>query len=408
MFRKLVKKIITIVAAITAIMLSACSSVSNLTPQKVIESDNGVYTLTMAAKVRDNNVVRGTERPYIVIDGEKYLMKIALNLRNEVMYQYDYTFPQDKDAVSYYYVIEYKARENHGKLIVDKAIDSGEMFVLRPLNKLVSGLKTDSGFIGSTATVQGIGFDKDDAVFMGGKEVQVTSISKKALEFIVPTLPANKRYDIEIKHGDGAMSWVGSYVIKPRDFLVSPTKIFRESGQSLNIIFDIGFKAPVGGCYIDVQTNIPSSVVMPEITIAEGESSIAVPVKFAAAGMGYLFINAEGFREKVLPVEVRPLAPTALDLLVEENDEVSEKILIPETKENKVEVVEEVTPVEVVEETPTEETPTEEVTAEESVEVESATEEVAPEESVETIEVQAEEETPEVIEAEVLIIETTE
>ncbi len=327
MFKKIANKIKLISSAISILVLSACSSVSNLTPHKVVENDNGVYTLTMAAKINDNTVVRGTERPYIVIDGQRHLMKTVLNLRNEVMYQYDYTFPKGKESVSYYYLVDYKARINHGTATENRTIDSGELFVLRPLTKYVMGLKQESAFVGNIVQIQGVGFDISDVVTVGGKEATIASVSRNALSFNVPSLEGNKTYDVEIKNDDNSISWAGSLYVKARDLLVSPSRITRTSGQTVNMIFDIGFNAPEGGFYVDVQTNIPSSVIMPEITIAEGESSVAVPVKFVGAGSGALFVNAEGFKEKIVTIRVNPVESTAVELLNAQDDEISENTL---------------------------------------------------------------------------------
>ena len=53
-----------------------------------------------------------------------------------------------------------------------------------------------------------------------------------------------------------------------------------------------------------VKTNIPSSVVMNEVVIPEGQNSVSVTLKGAASGKGALYVNGLGFNEKVIPVEV--------------------------------------------------------------------------------------------------------
>ena len=41
-------------------------------------------------------------------------------------------------------------------------------------------------------------------------------------------------------------------------------------------------KHPAGGLAIDVKTNIPNSVIMPEAIISEGDMTVNIPVKGAS------------------------------------------------------------------------------------------------------------------------------
>ncbi|MFI3291559.1 MAG: hypothetical protein R3Y46_06720 [Opitutales bacterium] len=327
MFRKIGNKIVILAAAINLIILSACSSVSNLTPQKVAQSESGSYTLTMSASVKDSTLVRGSEKAYVVIDGERHLMKPVLNLKNEIMYQYDYTLPRGKTFAEYYYVLDYKACSSNNRVISYRSIKGDEVFALRPLTRVINALATDIAPIGATVAVKGQGFNAADVIIFDGKALETNCASRSSLEFTVPIVDASKRYDVEIKHADGSMSWAGGFVVKPSNLTVSPSSISKESGQVVNIIFDLGVKAPKGGYYIDVQTNIPSSVIMPEIIVAEGESSVAVPVKFAAAGKGALYINAVGFKEKIIPVNVEAIVPVEFEVNTQ-GEEIQENVLM--------------------------------------------------------------------------------
>jgi hypothetical protein len=60
----------------------------------------------------------------------------------------------------------------------------------------------------------------------------------------------------------------------------------------------------VGGLKIDVITNVPDSVVMPEASISEGDRTANIPVQGGAPGEGKLIISADGYESIEVPVRV--------------------------------------------------------------------------------------------------------
>jgi hypothetical protein len=61
----------------------------------------------------------------------------------------------------------------------------------------------------------------------------------------------------------------------------------------------------MGGTLLDVTTNIPESVIMPEVVIPQGQSSISVPVKGGRDGIGKLFIKGYSNADITVPITVR-------------------------------------------------------------------------------------------------------
>ena len=121
--------------------------------------------------------------------------------------------------------------------------------------------------------------------------------------FTVPPLEAGENYDVNLVGTKGDL-WIGQFRVDPAEMQVSPASITMKSSDVTNLIFNIGFAAPKGGYPIDVKTNIPSSIIMDEVVVPEGQTSTSVSLKAAAAGKGALYINGVGFNEKVVPVEV--------------------------------------------------------------------------------------------------------
>ena len=70
------------------------------------------------------------------------------------------------------------------------------------------------------------------------------------------------------------------------------------------MLFKIDFEAPGGGIPIDIKTDVPSSVIMPEATIAEGDKTVNVPVRGGEIGEGKMIISADGYETVEIPVRI--------------------------------------------------------------------------------------------------------
>jgi hypothetical protein len=62
--------------------------------------------------------------------------------------------------------------------------------------------------------------------------------------------------------------------------------------------------ATTGGLLVDVTTDIPESVIMPEVIIPQGSNTTTVSVEGGRPGTGSLFIRGPGVRELTVPITV--------------------------------------------------------------------------------------------------------
>ena len=85
---------------------------------------------------------------------------------------------------------------------------------------------------------------------------------------------------------------------------MSPSSLEIQSGDTATLLFKIDHEAPAGGLIIDVKTNIPNSVIMPEAIIAEGDKTVNIPIKGGQPGEGKLVITADGFEGAEVPIKV--------------------------------------------------------------------------------------------------------
>ncbi len=287
-----------------AIFLGACSSLTNLTPEKVPENASRTYTLSMSAYINDGSVVKDSIKPYVVIDEKIIPMHEVADFKEERIYEYDYVMPKGRKDAKYYFLVTYDVENNVDGVNRERKISSRTLYTLEPQRRYVVNLQSERGPVGTSIAILGRGFDKLDKVVVGGVETATEYVSRSNLNFVIPPLESGRNYDVEIAGTDGKL-WVGQIRVDTADMAVSPEALEMDGGDIANMIFNIGFTAPEGGYPIDVKTNIPSSVVMDEVVVPEGKSSVSVPVKAAAEGKGFLYINGHGFREKTIPVTVK-------------------------------------------------------------------------------------------------------
>lgn len=297
------KKFISSISALAVLVFTGCSSLTNLTPDRVPENSSGVYTLTMSAYINDGSVVKDTIEPFIVIDGETIPMTAVKDMNKDRIYEYDYTLPKGRKSAKYYFLLKYKVENNVSDTNKNREIKSPTVYKLEPVSRYIVNMQNERGPVGTSVTILGRGFDKEDKIRIGGVIADTEYLSRSTINFIVPPLEAGKSYDVELV-GEGGEVWIGAFRVDTAKMAISPESIKIGSDDIVTMIFNIGFTAPKGGYPIDVKTNIPSSIIMEEVVVPEGQNSVSVMVKGAAAGKGSLYVNGLGFEEKVIPVEV--------------------------------------------------------------------------------------------------------
>ena len=297
------KNIISFCASIAVLLLTGCSGLTNLTPERVPENSSRVYTLTMSAYINDGAVIKDTIKPYIVIDEQVIPMKEVKDMKHDRLYEYDYTLPKGRKSAKYYFLLKYQVSNNIDVVNKNMEMKSPTVYTLEPASRYIVNMQNERGPVGSSIAVLGRGFDKQDVIRVGGVDADTEYLSRSTLSFVVPPLKSGKTYDVELVGEKGEM-WIGAFRVDTAKMGVSPSEINMNGGDLTTMIFNIGFSAPKGGYPIDVKTNIPSSVIMDEVVVPEGQSSVSVTLKAAAAGRGALYINGLGFEEKVVPVSI--------------------------------------------------------------------------------------------------------
>jgi len=294
-------KLIPFAAALAALALAGCETgVKNLTSEQVPANPSGIYTLHMSAELQEADVVDDSLQPSIVIDGQRRPMQPSgLGPR---VYEYDYKMPPGRSTARYYYELDYELErrgQNH-----DRQLRSNRIYDLRLINRYPVQLEAQRGPVGARIGVLGRGFNPADIIVVGGYEADTEYQSPNAMSFVVPPLEPNEVYPVDWRSGDAVIG-VGTFRVDPANLTVNPTEITVQSGERAMLVVGTGSAAPSGGLRVQTLTDIPGSVILPEITIPEGERTVSVQMEGGEPGFGYLHLYVPGFEQMVIPVTVQ-------------------------------------------------------------------------------------------------------
>lgn len=293
--------IIKIAPVIVSALLVGCSpAIRNLTPGKVPANPSGIYTISMSTSSREGAVVDDSVEANIVINGSVFPMERNPYDRN--IFDFDYVMPEDQSEAAFYFMLDYDLAMTGGAR--PRRVTS-QLHNFRVINRYLIQMQVDRAPVGRPVAVLGRQFFRSDRIMIGGVEAETRFKSSNELEFIVPALPANQTYFVEIRSA-GQTIPVGNFMVDSSVLRVAPTQLDMRTGETRMLVFSVDFEAPRGGLPVEVTTNIPASVVMPEVVIPAGARSVNIPVQGGVDGSGFLFANIDGMKELIIPVTVRP------------------------------------------------------------------------------------------------------
>jgi hypothetical protein len=290
-------------AAASALALAAlcgCTNVAltNLTPSSLPENPSGIYTFTLRVTPKSSSVPESSILPHIVVGAESHDM--ARSDVSPEIYEFDYKLPAYQSEIGYYYLVDYTAANGSGQSPKQAYTPVLHATIV---SRYVLSLEVNRGPVGARIGVLGRGFTPQDIVGFDGVPVRTVYESPTSLGFYVPAFDSGKNYNVTIS-GAAGNSAVGSFRIDPSDVTVDPSSVALAPGQTQNLTFTIGHPAPAGGLLLDVTTDVPESVIMPEVVVAEGQTSVTVAVEGGKPGTGSLFLKGYGNGEVAVPVTV--------------------------------------------------------------------------------------------------------
>ena len=272
----------------------------NLTSQNISQNPSGIYTLQTEVDIQDRKVDRNSISVTAVVGGESISM--VQDPVNPSLWSCDYKLPLGFDEATYYFQVNYKTKLSSGSLKPGEI--KSDLQVFRLENRYVGNLASYRGPVGVEIAVQGRGLTKYDSITFGGEKAQTRYLSENELRFTVPALPSGVDYPVQLIGGPHGALDIGNFRVDQSSLGVVPSSLEIASGDSSTLLFKIDYDAPSGGLPIQVKTNVPDSVVMPEARIAEGDRTVNIPIQGGAPGEGKLIITAPGYDSVEVSVRV--------------------------------------------------------------------------------------------------------
>ena len=290
---------LSLIALAGTFLLVGCDlRITNMTPETVSENPSGYYDILVSIEPTGSDVIPGSIEPYIVIDGQTYPMEPSGMGPN--IYKYEYRLPADRREARYYFQIDYQLEKNN---VTTRRQEITDIQDFRLTDRYALSLDVQRAPAGSRVGVVGRGFSANDVVLVNGEEAETVFHSSNSLEFFVPSLPYGRDYRVQLVDDEGSMN-VGTLRIDPGTIRVEPERVSFTTGDRTTLVFRIPTEAPPGGLYVDVTTDIPESIIMPEVIIPGGSRTVNGSIEGARAGRGSLFIQKQGYEEVRIPVSV--------------------------------------------------------------------------------------------------------
>ena len=293
--------LLTLFSTLVLLMSGCGQAIRNLTPSEIPMNPSNIYTLSLQIPEIEEGIVEGTLNPQVVIDGRARPM--SRSPQGQQIWEYEFTMPPDRTNAVYYYQIDYQKYVLGVNSSRSITIPSDGLLKFSLINRYVVSLAANRGIVGSRIGLNGSGFRPSDQIFVGNVLATSVYYSPNALGFYVPHLAASQNYEVVLRGVRGDIS-VGSFRVDPAEMQVLPVSVSVLSGERSTLIFSIPTEAPAGGLAIYITTDIPESVILPEVVIPEGSKSTSVALEGGIPGIGVLAIEADGYSPLEVPIEV--------------------------------------------------------------------------------------------------------
>jgi hypothetical protein len=203
--------------------------------------------------------------------------------------------------MAYYYLVQYKILASGYPRDREAYTELQRAKVVR---RYVLSLEVNRGPVGARVSVLGRGFTPQDVVNFDNVPARTVFESQNAISFFVPPVAANRNYRVNVQNPAGN-SLVGTFRVDAASVQVSPAELFLRSGETQSLTFTLAYPATQGGALLDVTTDVPECVIMPEVMVPAGQSSVTIPVQGGKKGKGVLYLKGFGVGEVSVPVTVQ-------------------------------------------------------------------------------------------------------
>ena len=286
-------------AAVALLTLAGCNlTITNLTPDVLRENPSQLYTISVRVTPTSSEIDRSSLQVSVIIDGQDQPMKKSAETND--VYEYDYPLARDRDGASYYFLARFRSNSDDPSKSTEMYSEKRHFTVER---RYSLPMEANRGPVGARVSVVGRGFTPQDVVYLDATAARTVFESPGSLSFFVPAVEPNRIYNVAVSGGGTTLS-VGPFRADATGATVTPSALTLRSGESQTVTFTIPTAAPQGGLLLDVTTDVPESVIMPEVVVPEGSTNVVITVQAGKPGAGALYLKGFGQGEITIPVSV--------------------------------------------------------------------------------------------------------
>lgn len=331
-----------IVTALLALAGCNTPAITNMTAPSLISNPSQIYTISTRVNPQSANVIPGSVVVRIIIGGQSY--KMNKSPLGDAIFDFDYQAASGATELAYYFLLEYKTSNDS---IVAAHTEYSELQRANIVGRNVLGLTANRGPVGARAGIFGRGFTGQDTVYFDTTPVLSSYDSSTSISFTVPALEVNRNYNVSVGKAAGQMpvgtfridsvigGEIGSTYVAPAQTMtstyvaqpaapvrnatptpvvtatragapsVTPSIIRMRQGEKISVTFSTPITASGNPTLIEVTTNIPDSVIMPEVFVPVGSNSVTITVEGGQPGNGQLYVRAPGSAQSAtVPITV--------------------------------------------------------------------------------------------------------
>ncbi len=282
------------------LLLAGCDlKLTNLTPPSLAENPSQIYTLSLRVSGSRGAILKNSLHAFIVIGGQSY--KMSKSPLSEELYDFDYQLPAGQDELAYYYLVQYAVDSNGFPRSCEAYTEVQHAKIAR---RYVLSLEVTRGPVGARVSVLGRGFSPQDTLLFDEVPARTVYDSPNSISFFVPAVSPNRNYRVNLQSPAGN-SPVGTFRVDGASVQVSPSALTLKTGEKQSLTFTLPVPASQGGVLLDITTDIPESVIMPEVLVPAGQNSITITVQGGKKGSGQLYLKGFGQGELTIPVSVQ-------------------------------------------------------------------------------------------------------
>ena len=289
----------TLSAALGLLLLAGCNiTITSLTPDALRENPSQLYTLTARVRATSQSIDRSSINVSVVIDGKDLPMRKS-SQANDV-YECDYSLPRGRDTANYYFLVIYRYNSSPPTKNYQAYSEIHHLTIDR---RYSLPLEANRGPVGARVSIAGSGFGPQDVVYLDTVPARTVYESPSALSFFVPSVEPNRNYNLAIG-GAGTTLSAGTFRVDAMGVTVTPASLTLRSGEQQTLQFTLTGPAPQGGQLLDVTTDIPESIIMPEVVVPEGATNVVITVQGGKPGAGAMYLKGFGQGEITIPLSV--------------------------------------------------------------------------------------------------------